>query len=80
MATRATPGKSVNAKTKLTIQSKAIPKAARKKRLPRGLVKLVDKDCLEVDVEKLATSVLRDQRANLISSDGCISNPGGPSC
>jgi hypothetical protein len=47
--------------------------------LPRGTVKLGPSG-LKINVERLSSSLLRDQRARLASSMGCISNPGGPGC
>ena len=48
--------------------------------LPRGSVKLDKTAGLKINVERLSRSLLRDQRARLVSSMGCISNPGGPGC
>lgn len=53
--------------------------AAKVGKLPPGSVKLSAQG-LTIDVQKLSRSLLRDQRARLVSSMGCISNPGGPSC
>lgn len=47
--------------------------------LPRGTVTL-GKTGLKINVARLSRSLLRDQRASLASSMGCISNPGGPGC
>jgi hypothetical protein len=47
--------------------------------LPPGTVKLSAQG-LTIDVQRLSRSLLRDQRARLVSSMGCISNPGGPGC
>lgn len=47
--------------------------------LPSGTVKLSG-DGLVINVQRLSTSLMRDQRADLVSSMGCISNPGGPGC
>lgn len=47
--------------------------------LPAGAVKLSG-DGLVINVQRLSTSLVRDQRADLVSSMGCISNPGGPGC
>jgi hypothetical protein len=35
---------------------------------------------LQIRVAKIPSGSLADQRARMMSSDGCISNPGGPSC
>jgi hypothetical protein len=48
-------------------------------KLPPGTVKLSAQG-LTIDVQRLSRSLLRDQRARLVSSMGCISNPGGPGC
>lgn len=52
---------------------------ARAGKLPPGSVKLSAQG-LTIDVQKLSRSLLADQRARLVSSMGCISNPGGPGC
>ena len=52
---------------------------ARGGKLPPGSVKLSPQG-LTIDIQKLSKSLLRDQRARLVSSMGCISNPGGPVC
>ena len=48
--------------------------------LPAGTVKLSGENGLTINVQKLSTRLIRDQRAKLVSSMGCISNPGGPGC
>lgn len=53
--------------------------AARVGKLPPGSVKLSTQG-LTIDIQKLSRSLMRDQRAQLVSSMGCISNPGGPGC
>jgi hypothetical protein len=54
--------------------------SSRKAKLPSSMVKVARNNKLEVNVERLETRLLRDQRARMAASDGCISNPGGPSC
>jgi hypothetical protein len=61
---------------KLTLQADV----TQAQKLPVGTVKLQGKDDLVIDVTKLNRSLLRDQRAKLVSSMGCVSNPGGPGC
>lgn len=49
--------------------------------LPRGTVSLnKSSGALKINVERLSRSLMRDQRARMVSSMGCISNPGGPGC
>jgi hypothetical protein len=67
------------ARLKLNVHSKDLPEDATG-RLPEGTVTLSGKNALAVNVSKLAKGLMRDQRAKMVSSDGCISNPGGPSC
>jgi hypothetical protein len=73
--------KTVKASASVTIQTKALPDAF-DKRLPGtgALVKSGGADSLVINVAKLNKSLMRDQRARLVSSMGCVSNPGGPSC
>ena len=52
----------------------------RKAKLPASLVKVAGDNKLSVNMARLNKSFLRDQRARMAASDGCISNPGGPSC
>jgi hypothetical protein len=78
--TRAT-AKSVRAVATVSIQSTAVtPEAAAKRKLPRGIVTMGPKSELAINVEQLNRSLVRDQRAGLVSSMGCVSNPGGPGC
>ncbi|AHI67060.1 hypothetical protein [Burkholderia thailandensis] len=51
-----------------------------KVKLPSGTVKPGKDDGIVIDVQKLAKQLIRDQRSRLVSSMGCISNPGGPGC
>jgi hypothetical protein len=48
--------------------------------LPEADVKTLKKKGLKVEVEKIVNKMLRDQSRKMVASDGCISNPGGPSC
>jgi hypothetical protein len=51
------------------------------KRLPAGIVEAHQEGGLKINMAKLVSSeLLRDQRNKLVSSMGCISNPGGPGC
>lgn len=50
-------------------------------RLPAGFIKQDEAGLLSIDVKKFVESkLLRDQRARMVSSMGCVSNPGGPGC
>jgi len=50
-------------------------------RLPAGFIKQEEGGLLSIDVKKFVESkLLRDQRARMVSSMGCVSNPGGPGC
>jgi hypothetical protein len=48
--------------------------------LPAGNVRLEGRNGLVINVAKLTKSLVSDQRSKMVSSMGCISNPGGPSC
>jgi hypothetical protein len=54
--------------------------SSRKTKLPSSLVRVARNNKLEVNVERLNKQLISDQRARMAASDGCISNPGGPSC
>jgi hypothetical protein len=66
--------------TKITIQTPLTePGAAHQ--LPHGTVRrLDDGEGLGIDIKNLNRALLRDQRSKLVSSMGCVSNPGGPGC
>ncbi len=66
------------AEARLSILTSGVD-SAKAGKLPPGSVKLSAQG-LTIDVQKLSRSLLRDQRADLVSSMGCISNPGGPGC
>lgn len=66
------------AEARLTILTDGVD-TAKAGKLPAGSVKLSTQG-LTIDVQRLSRSLLRDQRARLVSSMGCISNPGGPGC
>ena len=68
----------IKAEARLSILADGVD-TARAGKLPPGSVKL-SAEGLSIDVQKLSKSLLRDQRARLVSSMGCISNPGGPGC
>jgi hypothetical protein len=73
--------KPVKATVSVTIQTKALPENFAKR--PGGAGSLVTpsgEDGLTINMAKLNKSLIRDQRARLVSSMGCVSNPGGPSC
>jgi hypothetical protein len=73
--------KPVKATVSVTIQTKALPEDFNKR--PGGAGSLVTpsgEDGLTINMAKLNKSLIRDQRARLVSSMGCVSNPGGPSC
>lgn len=87
--TRARKTKSATKRTKrgpkivanLNIHSRAVsPEAAAKASLPRGTVTRGAGGKLVIDIEKINRSLLPDQRGGLVSSMGCVSNPGGPGC
>ncbi|HEV7660276.1 MAG TPA: hypothetical protein VGO55_10565 [Allosphingosinicella sp.] len=64
---------------KLTIQAQ-MPADAGHARLPTGTVERTAQGGLTLNVAKLNQALMRDQRSRLVSSMGCISNPGGPGC
>ena len=35
---------------------------------------------LEIALDRVSTSAMQSQQRMMMRSDGCISNPGGPSC
>lgn len=78
---RVTKAKLVNARVTVNVQSKAVSATAvEKRKLPAGTVKLKGTNGLVIDIQKLSKGLIRDQRARMVSSMGCISNPGGPGC
>jgi hypothetical protein len=78
---KATAVKTARTTVTLNLQTSAISDAAASKRkLPRGTVKLSGQNKLVIDIEKVSKGLVRDQRARLVSSMGCYSNPGGPGC
>lgn len=65
---------------RVTLQTEALPSGVGPD-LPRGTVSLnKSSGALKINVERLSRSLMRDQRARMMSSMGCISNPGGPGC
>jgi hypothetical protein len=71
--------KVVKAAARLSIHTDGVdPKSSGK--LPAGTVKLSGENGLVINVAKLSKGLIRDQRARMVSSMGCISNPGGPGC
>lgn len=70
--------KTSRAKAMLSIQAAGVDPAGSGK-LPAGSVKLTESG-LTINVQRLSRGLLQDQRARLVSSMGCISNPGGPGC
>jgi len=64
---------------KLTIQAQ-LPADVGHARLPTGTVGRDAQGALTLNVTKLNQTLMRDQRSRLVSSMGCISNPGGPGC
>lgn len=77
-ATTAPKIKTTKAAVKVSLETAGLPEGAAAA-LPRGTVKL-DPGGIKINVEKLSRSLMRDHRARLVSSMGCISNPGGPGC
>jgi len=71
--------KEVRAEARLSIHTTAADPSKGGK-LPAGTVKLSGTDGLVINVQKLSKGLIRDQRARMVSSMGCISNPGGPGC
>ena len=69
--------KEVAAKARLTIHTPGANPD--NNALPAGSVEL-SKAGLVINIQKLSKALVRDQRARLVSSMGCISNPTGPSC
>lgn len=67
-------------KTKLAVTVQHPEASTRKAKLPASVMKVASKNKLQINVEKLNTQLARDQRSQMVASDGCISNPGGPSC
>lgn len=50
------------------------------KQLPEKAVRVLENEGIKVEVSKLSNRLLADQGRSLIGGNGCISNPGGPSC
>jgi hypothetical protein len=71
--------KPVKAEARLSIHTTAVD-VSRGGKLPAGTVKLSGDRGLVINVQKLSKGLIRDQRARMVSSMGCISNPGGPGC
>ena len=70
--------KPVKTAVRVSLQTDGLPEGVSSS-LPRGTVTL-GKAGLKINVARLSSALLRDQRASLASSMGCISNPGGPGC
>jgi len=71
--------KTVRAVATVSVHVKNLPPESVGK-LPRGTVTLGPKNALAINVDRLSRSLIRDQRARMVSSMGCMSNPGGPGC
>jgi hypothetical protein len=77
-AKKTTARRTKKAAMSVTVQH---PEAStRKTKLPSSLVKVASDNKLHINVDRLNTQLARDQRSRMMASDGCISNPGGPSC
>jgi hypothetical protein len=50
--------------------------------LPPATVEVLSRHGLKIEVRRLEnqTKVMLDQGSGMAEGDGCISNPGGPSC
>jgi len=81
MQTKKKPAKSRSKTPQVEIARDAAetPVAAAEE-LPTGNVRLEGQNGLVINVTKLTKSLVSDQRSKMVSSMGCISNPGGPSC
>lgn len=79
-ATKKTAGKKTGTKAKATAAAACAYVQKAGTRLPAGSVKLSGERELSINVQKLSKGLIRDQRARMVSSMGCISNPGGPGC
>jgi hypothetical protein len=66
--------------TKITVQAPLLDPNAKAQPLPQGTVQRAAGGQLAIDVTRLNRALLRDQRSRLVSSMGCVSNPGGPGC
>jgi hypothetical protein len=66
--------------TKITVQAPLVDPNASAQPLPQGTVHRTSEGHLAIDVRRLNRALLRDQRSRLVSSMGCVSNPGGPGC
>ncbi len=53
-----------------------------KMNLPPATVEILGKHGLKIEVRRAQeqTKILMDQGTGMAEGDGCISNPGGPSC
>lgn len=69
--------KAVKTAVSVNIQSDAVQSIGK---LPRGTVTLSTTGGVKINVQKLSRTLMRDQRARMVSSMGCVSNPGGPGC
>lgn len=69
----------VKALVKLNIETEGLVEGMPRK-LPPGTVKLKGKNGIIIQVEKLKKRLIPDQRSRMVSSMGCVSNPGGPGC
>lgn len=49
-------------------------------RLPQKAVQVLQDEGIRVQVDKLSNRLLADQGRAMAGGNGCISNPGGPSC
>lgn len=48
--------------------------------LPKPIIEVMDREGLKIELQKIGKNMIIDQGSGMVASDGCISNPGGPSC
>jgi hypothetical protein len=48
--------------------------------LPPATVELINQHGLKIEIRGAERKIFLDQGAGMAEGDGCISNPGGPSC
>jgi hypothetical protein len=48
--------------------------------LPPPTVEVLEKHGIKIEIKGTDRKILMDQGSGMAEGDGCISNPGGPSC
>lgn len=56
------------------------PKVTVNMDLPQATVDMIDRHGLKLEIRRVEKKVMVDQGEGMAEGDGCISNPGGPSC